>query len=230
MTFVNHKLISEALSEFRANRKLQYGLLGIALILCVEGGMRWVENLSSQEKQLQQLRSELRQLRSQSRDEDDLRQQLADLERAQQTIDERLWVVSSEAVGQAQLKDWLSGVLKKAEAKKFKLVLSSPRPVSKAGAVRGGRAGGKGESSAQQASDLRDFRANVTMEFSPVSLERVLRDIEGGLPLAMVESLMVKRQERKVDLSVRVMMRIGETSSPMLPGAGNPAGSIEGKQ
>ena len=229
MISVNKKLISEALDEFRANRKLQYGLLGIALILCVEGGTRWTESLAAQEKQLQQLRSELSHLRSQSRDEEDLKRQLGDLKSAQQTIDERLWVVSSEAVGQAQLADWLSGLLKKAEAKNFKLVLSSPRPVSKA-VGRGGQVGGTKEPSVQEAGDLREFRANVTMQFSPVSLERVLRDIEGGQPLAMVESLMVKRQERKVDLSVRVLMRIGETGSPVLPIDGQPNESTEGKQ
>lgn len=229
MKFVNKKLISESLDEFRGNRKLQYGLLAIVLILCVDGGLRWMENLAAQEKHLQELRSELAHLRSQSRDEEDLKRQLADLKSAQQVIDDRLWVVSSEAVGQAQLADWLSGVLKKAEAKNFKLVLSSPRPVSKA-VARGGQVGGTKEPSVQEAGDLREFRANVTMQFSPVSLERVLRDIEGGQPLAMVESLMVKRQDRKVDLSVRVLMRIGETGSPVPSIDGQPNESTEVKQ
>lgn len=204
MKFSIQKLITQVLDEVRANRKLQYGILGIVLVLCFEGGARWTESLSVQEKQLQLLRGDVRRLRSLSRDEADLKRQLADLEGARQTIEERLWVVSSEAVGQARLKDWLTGVLEKAEAKNPKLILSSPRPVSKEGAGRRG-------ASKDDVGDLRDFRANVTMQFSPASLEHVLRDIEGGRPLALVESLVVKRQERKVDLSVVVLMRIGET-------------------
>ena len=230
MKFMNSKLVNDAVGELRANRKLQFGLLGIALILCVDGGLRWTDSLSAREKQLQELRSELRLLRGQSRDEDDLKRQLASLDSAQKDLEERLWVVSSEAVGQAQLQDWLLGVLKKVDAKNYKLILSSPRAVSKADAEGEKQVAKKTEASGQRVSDLRDFRANVSMQFSPESLERLLQEIEGGQPLAIVESLMVKRQERKVDLSVRVLMRIGEQNAPAGVSdirSNEPAGSVQ---
>ena len=58
------------------------------------------------------------------------RRQLRDLELAQKSVDERLWRVSSDAVGQARLKDWLTELLKKAGAKNPNLVLSSPRALA----------------------------------------------------------------------------------------------------
>ena len=210
-----NKLLSESYQDFRSNRKLQYGLLAIALIVCVEWGMRWSDSLDAREKQLQQLHSEVRMLRNQSRDEEALRQLLSELETAQQAVDKRLWVVSSDAVGQARLKDWLTNLVKKAGVKNFKLVLSSPRALGQSDGqdMSAGAITGSGKAARDSLKSLRELRANLTLYFSPETLEKVLLEIEGGEPLAAVESLNVKRQERKVEMSVRVLMRIGAAES-----------------
>ena len=120
------KTLDSALSEIRSKRSLQYGLLAMALLFCSELLLQWSDWQDAQEKQWQQLRSELRTLRHQSRDEATLRNQLSELEAQQRIVGERLWRVSSEAVGQARLKDWLGEQLKKAGINKFKLTLSTP--------------------------------------------------------------------------------------------------------
>ena len=108
------KTLDSALSEIRSKRSLQYGLLAMALLFCSELLLQWTDWQDAQEKQWQQLRSELRTLRHQSRDEATLRNQLSELEAQQRIVGERLWRVSSEAVGQARLKDWLGEQLKQA--------------------------------------------------------------------------------------------------------------------
>ena len=218
------KFLRDFQQEIRSNRLLQYGLLAIALLACVELALSWSDALSAKEKKLQELRSELRSLRNQSRDEGALRDQLAELKSMQEVIDQRLWVVSSDAVGQARLKDWLTTILKKAASKNFNLVLSSPRAMGaregNAEAEKSSTAVGK-NSEAKAASgnaasardnvkNLRELRANLTLAFTPAVLEQVLSDIEGGDPLATLESLNVNRRDRKIDMTVRVLMRIAQ--------------------
>lgn len=208
------QFLSDSFQDFRSNRKLQYGLLAIILIVSMELGIRWTESLDTKEKQLQQLRSEVRTLRNQSRDEDALRRLLSALETSQQTVDKRLWVVSSDAVGQAQLKDWMTKLVQKAGVKNFKLTLSSPRPLGQTdrsepseGATAG--AGSRNTIGKNFLKDMRELRASLTMPFAPDTLEKVLLEIEGGEPLAVVEFLNVKRQDRRAELGVRILMRIG---------------------
>ena len=100
------KILDSALTEIRGKRSLQYGLLAMALLFCGEMLLQWSDWQEAQEKQWQQLRSELRTLRNQSRDEATLRNQLNALEKQQMLVDERLWRVSSEAVGQARLTEY----------------------------------------------------------------------------------------------------------------------------
>ena len=217
------KFLRDFQQEIRSNRLLQYGLLAIALLACVELALSWSDALSAKGKALQELRSELRTLRNQSRDENALRAQLTDLEGMQEVIDQRLWVVSSDAVGQARLKDWLTTLLKKAASKNYNLVLSSPRAMGaregSSEAEKSSTSAGKKETktvsvNAASAKDslknLRELRANLTLVFTPAVLEQVLSDIEGGAPLATVESLNVNRRERKIDMTVRVLMRIAQ--------------------
>ena len=214
-------LLNEFLGEIRSNRKLQYGLLAILLLACGEWGLGWSDTLSAREKQLQQLRGELHALRNQSRDEHALRRQLRDLELAQKSVDERLWRVSSDAVGQARLKDWLTELLKKAGAKNPNLVLSSPRAlggrdgsgqlesqVAAATNLDGMTPASAATAEKERAQSLREVRANVTLVFTPATLEQILLDIEGGEPMATVESLNVSKRDRKIDMTVRVLMRI----------------------
>ena len=97
----------------------------------------------------------------------------------------------------------------------FKLVLSSPRALGQSDGqdLSAGAITGSGKAARDSLKSLRELRANLTLYFSPETLEKVLLEIEGGEPLAAVESLNVKRQERKVEMSVRVLMRIGVAES-----------------
>lgn len=190
--------------EVRSNRKLQYGLLVIVAILVVEFGLSWSDSLSTRERRLQELRTELRQLRGQSRDEVALKAALAKLEDERAKVEKRLWVVSSDPVGQARLKDWLTTLAKEAGAKNFKLVLAAPKAVAERSV-----AGASGAARVKNAFGLREFRADIGFAFTPEALERVLYAIESGETLASVESLSVALRSRKAELGVRVVMRLG---------------------
>lgn len=189
--------------EVRANRKLQYGLLAIAAIIVVELGLDWSDAISARERRLQELRTELRQLRGQSRDETALKATLSDLERQQAAIEKRLWTVSSDPVGQAKLKDWLTTLAKETGAKEFKLVLATPKAI-------GERTAASAAGNKENALGLREFRADIGFVFTPETLERMLYAIESGETLASVESLSIVSRTRKAELGVSVVMRLGQ--------------------
>lgn len=119
-------LIGTTWRELRGSRRLQLALLAFVVIAAAEGGLRWSDRLAARERQLQDLRGELRSLRAQSRDEAELRQALAGLAEARRELDARLWRVPSEAIGQARLKDWLGGIAKQAGVANPTLTLSPP--------------------------------------------------------------------------------------------------------
>lgn len=189
--------------EVRANRKLQYGLLAIAAIIVVELGLDWSDAISARERRLQELRTELRQLRGQSRDETALKATLSDLERQQAAIEKRLWTVSSDPVGQAKLKDWLTTLAKETGAKEFKLILATPKAI-------GERTAASAAGNKENALGLREFRADIGFVFTPETLERMLYAIESGKTLASVESLSIVSRTRKAELGVSVVMRLGQ--------------------
>lgn len=122
-------LIGTTWRELRGSRRLQLALLAFVVIAAAEGGLRWSDRLAARERQLQDLRGELRSLRAQSRDEAELRQALAGLAEARRELDARLWRVPSEAIGQARLKDWLGGIAKQAGVANPTLTLSPAKPL-----------------------------------------------------------------------------------------------------
>lgn len=188
---------SKLASELRANPRLRYGLIAIVLMVLVEAGLRWNDVITQQQAVVTRLQTELTTLRSHARDENALRTALEQAQTMAQTMDERLWTVSSEAVGQARLKDWLTEIVKKSIADQYAITLAASHEIGKPG---------KNEGNA--ASPMREFRANVSFRFTPRALEGVLLEIEGGEPFAAVETLVVRKLERRVELTVRVLMRI----------------------
>ena len=205
------KILDSALTEIRGKRSLQYGLLAMALLFCGEMLLQWSDWQEAQEKQWQQLRSELRTLRNQSRDEATLRNQLNALETQQMLVDERLWRVSSEAVGQARLKDWLTEQLKKAGVTQFKLSLSTPVGLNTQQTTPATTPPAPGKT---PATELYELRANLTYAFTPSTLEDVLLTIEGSKALAAVESLKVSRRDRSVDMGIRILVHIQAEAPP----------------
>ena len=191
-------MIDKAWQELRRSRRLQLVLLAFLLLAVAEGGLRWNDRLAARERQLQQLRSELRTLRAQSRDEAALRQSLDALAQARRDVETRLWRVSSEAIGQARVKDWLESVLKRAGAARTTLTLAAAKPFAAADK----------EGVPAELRALQEIRATVTFAFAPAVLEDVLAAIEAGEAFATIEALAVSRRDRRVDMTLRVLTRV----------------------
>jgi hypothetical protein len=191
-------LFNKAHTELRGNSRLRWGLLAIALVLLVDGALRWSDWVTRQQQTLTRFQTELAELKSNARDEASLRSALAQAKTMSEAVDARLWTVSSEAVGQARMKDWLTDIVKRAVANQYVVTLAASRELGK-----------PGTSSVPTVSPtLREFRATVSFQLTPRALEGVLLDIEGGEPFAAVETLLVKKQERRVEITVRLIMRI----------------------
>lgn len=191
-------LFNKMRTELRGNPRLRRGLMAIAMVLLVDGALRWSDWVIQQQDTLARLQTELTELKSNARDEATLRSALAQAQSLSDAIDARLWTVSSEAVGQARMKDWLTDIVKRAIANQYAVTLAASRELGKPAAT-----------SVPAASPaLREFRATVSFQLTPRALEGVLLDIEGGEPFAAVETLLVKQQERRVELTVRLIMRI----------------------
>jgi len=191
------QLLGKAATELRSNKRLLYGLAIIALVVVVEGGLRWSDWLGQQQATLTRLQTDLSTLKSDASDEATLRAALAQVQRMGESMDTRLWTVSSEAVGQARLKDWLTGIVKRSIANQYAVTLAASRELGKPGPDGPGAT-----------SSVREFRATVSFQLTPRALEGVLLEIEGGEPFAAVETLLVKKPERRVEITVRVLMRI----------------------
>ena len=202
------------LGSMRQNRRLQAGLALIALLACIEGGLRWNDHLTGKLEHLQQMRSELRNLRIQSRDEAAMRKSLDDLRLARQAVDSRLWIVPSDAVGQARLKDWLNAILKRTGIAGQSLKISAVQPVNErdssgmnpVDALSPQNAPPDAGSSGLPG--LRQIHATLSVIFTPASLEQLLGEIEGGEAYANVEALTISQRDRRAELSVRILMRV----------------------
>lgn len=212
-----HQAIGAGLSEIRRNRRLQFGLAVVVLIIVVSLALDWFDRFGAKESELRRMREEVASLRSKSTNENEMRQRLDQLGVIRESVGSRLWQVSSEPVGQAKLKDWLITLTASSGGKLQNLVLSTPREPSKASGVKAtGMARSAVVAQPNSGTDrdvrgMREFRANLTVAFSPQVLERLLAGIEGGDALAAVESLKVIRRDRRIELSVRVLMVVSGT-------------------
>lgn len=208
------------LQEFRANKRLQYGCAAILLIAVVNGGLNWSDRLTSQSRELSQVRGEIATLKQQSLDEASLRQTILELDQLDEEVNRRLWTIPSEAVGQARLKDWLSETLTRVGATNPTLKLANPRPPgreadsSNQAAPNATLRSDAKKRPGQTASDLglREFRATIGFVFTPESLERLLAELEGGEPLAAIDSLTVSKRDRRAELGIRLLMRVAQNT------------------
>ena len=207
--------------EFRANKRLQYGCVAILAIALVESGLNWSDRLTNQSHTLNQVRGKIATLKQQSHDEAALRQALLELDQLDEKVNERLWTISSEAVGQARLKDWLTEILKRAGAINPTLNLANPRPLGKEAATSTPAMPNAlprtetEKKSGQLSSDtgLREFRATISFVFTPESLERLLAELEGGEPLLAVDSLTINKRDRRAELGIHLLMRVAQNTS-----------------
>lgn len=197
-----------AWADVQANPRLRWGLVLIAAVALVEGGLRWSDAIAQQQQALAKLQADVVALRTGLKNDAALTESLEASRKTAALVDARLWTVSSEAVGQAKMKDWLTEVVKRNIADQYVINLSVSRELGKrdvAGAVALAATPAQPEGTT---AGVREFRANVTFRLTPRALEGVLLDVEGGEPFAAVESLLVKGQERRVEMAVRVLMRI----------------------
>jgi hypothetical protein len=189
--------------DLSGNRRLQWGLLAVLVILGAEGGLRWMDTLGMQERKLAQLRDQKIRLREQVRDHTMLEALLDEAERLQAAAKARLWVVPSEAVGQARQKDWVQTLFQTEGVRLQTLVLATPRANLADAAAR--------------PADIREFRATLTFPFSPDNLEKVLAAIEAGPAFARVEGLRVNRRQRRIEIEFAMAMEIDPAGAPVPP-------------
>lgn len=203
------RVYSRMREEFRANRRLQLGLALVFGVLLVEGGLRWSDHLARSASTLADLEARRAVLQTQTRDEGALRAQLERLQLISAEEGARLWRVPSEAVGQARQKDWLLGVFKAVSVAPQSIVLAAPRPIQSDRNDKGRGADAKPRSEVSGAIGVRQFRATVLFSFTPAALESILSALEGRSAFLEIESLTVKRRERRVELSLAMLMEVG---------------------
>lgn len=199
------------IDEFKSNRRLQIGLALIALVIVVEGGLRWSDHLSSQAQLLGELQMRRVALQSRSRDAGALEERLERLRNAETAAQARLWQVPSEAVGQAKQKDWLLETFKTLGVTPQSIVLATPKagPAERDSAPR---------NEVDSVAGVRRFRATLMFQFSPAALESVLVALESGEPFVDIESLVVNRRQRRVELTIATLMDV----VPLGPGMAAP--------
>ncbi len=198
--------IHKAWSDVRANPRLLWGGVLIAVVVLVEGGLRWNDAIALQQQALGRLQADVVALRAGLKNDASLSDALEASRATAALMDARLWTVSSEAVGQAKMKDWLTEVVKRNIADQYAINLSVSRELGKREVANA--AVTSPTQAEARATGVREFRANVSFKLTPRALEGVLLEIEGGEPYGAVESLLVKGQERRVEMTVRVLMRI----------------------
>ncbi|MCW5649924.1 MAG: hypothetical protein KIS62_09275 [Ramlibacter sp.] len=195
--------------EFRRNRRLQWGLMVIAIVLFADLGARWKDRIDANQKKLAQTQIDLATLKRQAKNEEAMAKALNDARRAAELADARLWVVTSEAVGQAKVKDWLADLLRQAGVGNASINVAAARAV----VGQQDESSGAGASKPGVGVGLYEFSATSAFAFTPDSLEKLLAAVESGEPLARIESLSVRRNERRVELGVRVLIRLKGDSS-----------------
>jgi hypothetical protein len=109
------------------------------------------------------------------------------------------------------MKDWLTELVKRNIADQYAINLSVSRELGRRDVANAGVA--SPTQAEAQVAGVREFRANVSFKLTPRALEGVLLEIEGGEPYGAVESLLVKGQERRVEMTVRVLMRVQPEAS-----------------
>ena len=211
---------AEQWQAFRANRRLQLGALVILAILAAEGSLRWLEHMEAQETRLSELRDQKHRLQGQSRDKVALEAELDEIGQVAATAKARLWVVPSEAVGQARQKDWLQSMFQQIEVVPRSIVLATPRAYDEktpsGASASPAFVAAAAPQSAQKPTGIREFRATLVFPFTPNGLEKTLAALEGGEPFVKIESLFASRRERRVELNLAMLMEINP-DAPRLP-------------
>lgn len=199
-------------NEMRRNRRLQVGVAIIAFVVLWDRAAAWYDRLEGKQQALTQLQIEVSTLKGQARNEVAMQAAIREIRKAAALADARVWVVPSEGIGQARLKDWLVEQMKLAGAGNYTVNLSTPKPLAESAQGSPPSVAPVGVLGPSQPPIL-EFNAVLTFTFTPESLEKILAAVEAGDTMAKVESLSVRRNDRRVELGVRVLMRLKEVTS-----------------
>jgi hypothetical protein len=181
-------VLAKAVADIRANSRLRWGIVLIALVVLVDGGLRWSDAVARQQQALAKMQADVAALKSGLKNESALQETAESSRQLVALIDKRLWTVSSEAVGQARMKDWLTDMAKRNIADQYIVTLGASRELGK----QDGENATNLVATNKADSGIREFRANFSFKLTPRALE----------------GLLVKGQERRVEMTVRVLMRI----------------------
>jgi hypothetical protein len=194
------------LADLRSNRRLHWGIAIIALILLGYALLVWSDNVERSSKQLRKLQGEISSLKAQSRDTKPWQERIAEIKQQRRSLDKRLWVNPSEAAVQARLRDWLTEIAKSSIANRYLVTLGSVT-----NATRDASGGAVTEGTLPE--KLKQYKASLSFDFTPASLEAVLLAIEGGGQFAVVDTLSVNKRAKRVEVNVIVFARLGEQGS-----------------
>lgn len=195
-------------------------LIGIGLLAVVgELGTRAWEHQQKLDRELTALRKRVQALQG-SADRVDWARLGDELGASQQAFQDQLWHAPSEAQAQAMLRDWLSSLLKDADAVRPTLRLQPVQATAASQAASAGESSGAGSPAglgARLAQEAVRARAQISFELTPGALEAVLQRIERGGQLSNVDALSVSKRSRRVEMSISMPVII--EASP----AGQPA-------
>jgi hypothetical protein len=197
-------LLTQIQGEWRSNSRLRWGIWVAISVVIVELLLRWQDAAKKSELELAALLSETQSLGSQQKDEKENVARLEKLKSELMQARRALATVSTEAFGQARLRDDIAElfVAQKLEAPVINL-LAPTAPV-----------GADPASAAVGDAQLKVFRASVVFRFSPEALEQLLRAIEEPNSFVSVEALQVRAGERRADMTLSQIMRVESGRKP----------------
>jgi hypothetical protein len=188
-----------------ANPRLRIMIGLTALVVLVELGMRWVDSTEAQFNERAQLQAEMAQLKFQTRDPRALDTALQYANGASKLASMRLLEAGSEALAQAKLQDWHGDLTREANLQVISLNVGNARPVT---AKTTPPAAARPQATSQVASTIIEVPVTLAIRFTPESLSAVLSGLEGAQALVRIESISVRRLERRVDLGLVYPVRI----------------------
>ncbi len=188
-----------------ANPRLRIMIGLTVLVVLVELGMRWVDSIEAQFNERAQLQAEMAQLKFQNRDPRTLDTALQYANGASKLASMRLFEAGSEALAQAKLQDWHGDLTREANLQVISLNVGNARPVSVKTPTQ---TAARPQAASQVASPIIEVPVTLAIRFTPESLSAVLSGLEGAQALVRIESISVRRLERRVDLGLVYPVRI----------------------
>lgn len=189
-----------------ANPRLRIMLVLMGLVIVAEMGMKWLDHTESQLNERAQLMAQIVQLKSQTRDPKKIESAFQYAQGAQKIAATRLLEARSEALAQAQLQDWMGELTQQANTQVLNLNIGNARPASAKAPVAAPAQ--PPQSGQTQSGNVIEVPVTLAIRFTPESLTAILNALEGAPALVRIESLSVRRPERRVDLGIVVPVRI----------------------